>query len=62
MCRPANGKGPEGNRVNVMSAMNALSGWMCVSARGIYQGGPNSSPGPCVHYLDPLCTSLTAIF
>lgn len=61
-CRPANGGGPEGNTVNVMSAMNALSGCMYVRVRGTHQWGPNLSPGTCVHYLVPLCTSLTAIF
>lgn len=62
VCRPANGGGPEGNTVNVMSAMNALSGCMYVRVRGTHQWGPNLSPGTCVHYLVPLCTSLTAIF
>lgn len=41
----ARGEGPEGNRVNVMSAMNALSGWMCVHVRGINQWGPRLVSG-----------------
>lgn len=45
-----------------MSVINALSGRMCVCARGTNQQVPNSSLGPCVHYLIPLRTSLTALY
>lgn len=61
-CWPGNGGGPGGNRANVMSVINALSGRMCVCARGTNQQVPNLSLGPCVHYLIPLCTSLTALY
>lgn len=61
-CWPGNGGGPGGNRANVMSVINALSGRMCVCARGTNQQVPNSSLGPCVHYLIPLRTSLTALY
>lgn len=53
--RPANGGGPEGNRVNVISAMNALSGWMYVCVCGTHQRGPKLVSGAlCTLFGPPL--------
>lgn len=62
-CRPANGGGPEGNRFNVMSAMNALSGRMCARVCVGHTGGAPTRLWGLVYIIwSPLCTSLTAIF